>query len=333
MRISGDKKVSRKEIAQAAGVSDAMVSFALSNTSKVKIKDATRKKILTIAEKMGYMPNFMGRALVERRSYNIGILVPEILMSEIILHYHNMINGVAQAINETDYCISIFFGANEKYYRTIKEGRVDGIIIIESRFNDKYIKNTIDIGLPTIILNIDYPVDTTQKVNCIRPDHAGFVSEAFEYFISSGCKKILSINNYTACSPNMTLLESFNNECQKQAPKGIQGTTIIPDEVNIKEQFRNIFTSQTNWDAIIIDGADYNIELCEIAKQLKLKPGIDFKLFTSNTVECNLCTGPLYIQPSKKMGTKACNVIMHMLESDCTNKKILLPYEKYQGEN
>ena len=51
MKVSNGKNVSRREVAVAAGVSDAMVSYAFSTTTKVKIKDSTRERIKKIAER------------------------------------------------------------------------------------------------------------------------------------------------------------------------------------------------------------------------------------------------------------------------------------------
>lgn len=321
------KKISRKEIAEAAGVSDAMVSYALSDTSKVKIKAETRERIRRIAEEKGYMPNFIGRALVNRQSYNIGLLMPAKCVSAISLHYLYMLHGLSNAINDTEYCLSTFFGANDKYYHKIMEGRVDGIVIMDSGFDKSYVEKTINIGLPTVIMNLDYDIKDFSRTACIRPDHENFISLAFEYFISYNCKKILYINNPSLCSPTLLLHESFNRECEKHASEGVIGTTLTPAE-NFSQQVENIFLSEQKWDAFLINGQNYCIELCRTAEKLGLIPEKDFKIFTSNSCRIELCNGPLYVHAAEKIGEMAWDILYSMLNGKGKGAKILVPYEK-----
>jgi len=326
-----NKKISRKDIAEAAGVSDAMVSYALSDNSKVKIKAETREKIRRIAKEKGYMPNFIGRALVNRQSYNIGLLMPEKCVSSITLYYIYLLHSISGAINDTDYCLSMFFGANEKYYHKIMEGRVDGIIIIDSGFNKDYVEKTINIGLPTVIVNLDYDIKDFSRTACIRPDHEQFISDAFRYFIDKGCRKILYINNPMQCSPTLLLHEAFNRECEKYVSAGVIGTTLSPSE-NFPRQIENIFLSGQKWDAFLINGYNSNIEFCRVAKKLNLILEKDFKIFTSHSCKCDPCEGPLYVQASEKIGKMAWDILYSMLNGKAKGSKILVPYEKIENE-
>ena len=64
--------VSMKDIAQRCGVSVATVSKALNGQQD--IGEDTRRRICTVAEKMGYMTNSAARALKTNRTYNLGVL-------------------------------------------------------------------------------------------------------------------------------------------------------------------------------------------------------------------------------------------------------------------
>ena len=72
--------VSMKDIAAACGVSVATVSKALNNHSD--IGEETKQHIKEVARQMGYSPNALARALKTNRTYNIGVLfVDEVLSS------------------------------------------------------------------------------------------------------------------------------------------------------------------------------------------------------------------------------------------------------------
>jgi DNA-binding LacI/PurR family transcriptional regulator len=69
--------VTLSEIAQVAGVSVSTVSRAL-NRSDYSVREATRNRILKIADDLNYKPNLNARGLRRNRSYAIGIIADNI---------------------------------------------------------------------------------------------------------------------------------------------------------------------------------------------------------------------------------------------------------------
>src|SRR5215216_7119247 len=69
--------VTLEQLAQAAGVSVATTSRAL-NDSKHAVNEKTRKRILTLAKKMGYRPNLVARSLKTDQTRTIGIIIDDI---------------------------------------------------------------------------------------------------------------------------------------------------------------------------------------------------------------------------------------------------------------
>lgn len=66
--------VTMKDIAQAAHVSTATVSYILNNVKTQKISEQTRARVLDLCEKMGYLPNLTARTLASRKSGLVGVL-------------------------------------------------------------------------------------------------------------------------------------------------------------------------------------------------------------------------------------------------------------------
>jgi LacI family transcriptional regulator len=69
-------KMTVTEIAKQAGVSIGTVDRVIHNRGRVSEK--TRKKIEIIIEESGYQPNALARHLKMKKSYRIGVLIPEI---------------------------------------------------------------------------------------------------------------------------------------------------------------------------------------------------------------------------------------------------------------
>ncbi|WP_075604119.1 substrate-binding domain-containing protein [Saccharicrinis aurantiacus] len=70
-------KVRIKDIAKEAGVSIGTVDRVLHKRGEVK--EATKKKVLKIAEKLNYKPNIAARVLKSSTSYKIAIMLPKAL--------------------------------------------------------------------------------------------------------------------------------------------------------------------------------------------------------------------------------------------------------------
>ena len=65
-----------KDIARDLGVSSMTVSKALRN--QFDISEKTRKRVIKRAEELGYQPNLVARGLVTRRTYMIGMVIPDL---------------------------------------------------------------------------------------------------------------------------------------------------------------------------------------------------------------------------------------------------------------
>src|SRR5699024_6758751 len=74
---SGGRRPTSKDVAAAAGVSRSAVSFAFNDPGR--ISEATRERILGIAQEMGYTPNPLARMLKAGQTQSLGVLLPQAL--------------------------------------------------------------------------------------------------------------------------------------------------------------------------------------------------------------------------------------------------------------
>ena len=78
--MSSLKKISLKDIAEAAGVSTALVSFVLNGKKKeYRVGEETaHQRILKIANEMNYQPNLAAKSLRSGKTKTIGLVVSDI---------------------------------------------------------------------------------------------------------------------------------------------------------------------------------------------------------------------------------------------------------------
>src|SRR6201996_2230476 len=117
------------DIAKRAQVSIAAVSIALNKGESTRVSAERRKKILRIAEEMGYVPNELARALAERRTRLLGLVVPlrdPIFFNQFIAQ---ALSGIQSTLMRRGYNLLVFSPSG-------KPGRATRDQILESRFTD-----------------------------------------------------------------------------------------------------------------------------------------------------------------------------------------------------
>jgi len=98
-------KVTRSEVAKAAGTSVAVVSYVINNGPR-PVAEATRQRVLEAIKATGYRPNAAARALASGNTKTFGLVVPNIgnpfvasmahvLLQESMNHGHVMLLGDA----------------------------------------------------------------------------------------------------------------------------------------------------------------------------------------------------------------------------------------------
>ena len=119
------------EIAEEVGVSRATVSYVLNGREDQSISPATRRAVAEVAERLGYRPNRLARAMVTARTHTFGAVVTRLPGT---WHAH-----LVEAIEDTAYqhdC-SVLLGCSHwnpvrerRLVETFLEYRVDGVLVL-----------------------------------------------------------------------------------------------------------------------------------------------------------------------------------------------------------
>lgn len=181
--------ISIKNVAKELGVSISTVSRAFND--KYDIKKETRDRILKKAEEMGYYPNPIAKKLQQKKTFNIGVVVPE---------FHNaffpdVICGIQDILIPLGYQILIM-QSNENAetelsnVKTLYENMVDGLIISFSAHthNSTYYKKLIDSGFP--IIQFNRVIDKLKTSKIVFDDYT-WAHFATEHLILQGYKEFI----------------------------------------------------------------------------------------------------------------------------------------------
>ena len=123
--------VTIKDVAKAAGVSAATVSYVLSQKSNQTISEDTKKRVMQAVKDLGYVPNSTAKTLKSHRTSCIGIAIDKALT---IPRYGETVQGIRTYLEENHYT-SLLLPCSEEgglplYLSAYFENKVDGIIYI-----------------------------------------------------------------------------------------------------------------------------------------------------------------------------------------------------------
>jgi DNA-binding LacI/PurR family transcriptional regulator len=146
------RRITIKDIAKAANLTPSSVSRALNNHPRMSRE--TKEKVLKIAQKMGYSPNFLARGLVGKKSNLIGLLVYDFRNP----FYAELTRFIQDATQELGYWVIQASTdddpekADSLIDSMIKMG-VGGIIFASCKLQDKTVEKLIDDGFPVVLVN------------------------------------------------------------------------------------------------------------------------------------------------------------------------------------
>ena len=185
------KYITIKDVAKKLNTSVSTVSRAFNNKSDINAN--TKELILKTAKDMGYRQNRMAKNLVQKRSFNIGIVVPEFVNS----FFPEVIIGAQEVLFEKGYQVLIT-QSNECYttelknVQSLENSMVDGLLISLSSETDNidYYQDLVNSGFPIIFFNRTYKEIKASKVLFNDYKWAMF---ATEHLIRQGYKNIFHL--------------------------------------------------------------------------------------------------------------------------------------------
>ncbi|WP_026477536.1 LacI family DNA-binding transcriptional regulator [Alkaliphilus transvaalensis] len=149
-------KVTIRDVARLAEVSPSTVSRALKNSSL--ISQSTKDRIINAANELGYHPNEIARSLAKQSSYTLGLVLP-VTAEESLENpfFTRFILGVTSYLESQDYSLLLSSAKNEsnelqQIQRTAYSKRVDGIILLNIRDQDKNIAFLKEKQFPFVVV-------------------------------------------------------------------------------------------------------------------------------------------------------------------------------------
>ena len=137
----------RKDVADLAGVSETVVSYVINNNRYVA--PDKRERVLKAIEDLKYRPSSIARAM-KGKGVNAILFICDNMTNE---HFGKIVDEMDRLAYDRNYLISLIRGRNdERFVNQVLSHPFDGIVISSADFDEKYVLQLIDSGIPVVLL-------------------------------------------------------------------------------------------------------------------------------------------------------------------------------------
>jgi DNA-binding LacI/PurR family transcriptional regulator len=182
--------ITLEDIAKAAGVAASTVSRALTNDEH-PLSDKTRKRIVKLAQEMGYKPNASARSLRTQKTHLIAVMIPYLMDPFFPL----LIRSAQQVLEKEGYHLLIYDtdhspNREKTFIDVLLTRQVDGAILITSYLNDAAVEEILKAG---VCVSTDATWLTESGVDVVCEDQVDTAKKAVNHLLELGHRRIAHI--------------------------------------------------------------------------------------------------------------------------------------------
>ncbi len=185
-----NKRVTSKDVAKLAGVSQSTVSRVFNPNSDREVKAEIKEAVLEAGRKLGYKPNIIARGLVSRKTNMVGVVVA----NPIGPFYSKIINGLTAKLQQNGAQPLVFTLEEQEDIQDIidkvMQYQVDGVVITSSALSVEMADKFTGKHLPTVLFNV---YKKYNDISCIYSDNMESGRMAAKLLVDTGHKNIAYI--------------------------------------------------------------------------------------------------------------------------------------------
>jgi len=181
-----DARVTIRDVARESGVALSTVSNALQG--KPHVSGETRRLVQEVAERLGYRPSTVARALRMQRSFSIGVLMADIANPT----FPEILRGIEDTLS-ADQCalfLSNTDGSVERqaqYMRHMLDRQVDGFVMVSQHMDEAEVQALLE-GAPPVVLV--HRRSRLREMDYVGLDNADSMRQAVCYLAGLGHHRI-----------------------------------------------------------------------------------------------------------------------------------------------
>lgn len=317
-------KITISEIARRAGVSKTAVSFAFNYPER--LSEDTLRRILAVADEVGYAPDPVASNLKTRRTGCIGILVPQpIPIMTRNPYLLTFIEGVGEVCHESGMSLMLVPPLKGNLRRAIVRAAVDGFLTLGLETFRGTMVVLQQRGVPFVMVDSD----PTPDIPCVNIDDAAGAHAAMSYALARGHRDIAIFGIRSGHHGDYhkyagTLQRRIEGYARALAEHGlsledphIQLHECECDAAGGYEGLHALWQSRWHPTAIVAMADVIAIGVMQAARELELRIPDDLSLIGYDDIEASRLTCPALTtihQPTVEKGRAAAQLLLQRIE-------------------
>jgi LacI family transcriptional regulator len=202
------RRVTLRDVAEQAGVHPSTASRAINERTRSLVDDQTVDRVLRAADRLGYRPDTLARALKTNRTLTVGMLLPDLTNPL----FPPIVRGIEDGLGGAEYTVILANTDNDAekervVLRALLGRRIDGLILATAqREATPTIRELIAARLPIVLVN--RTMDDESVPSVLGDDRQG-IRLAVEHLVGLGHTRIAHVGGPQATSTGLTRHDSF----------------------------------------------------------------------------------------------------------------------------
>ena len=303
-------RITAQQLADKLGISAMTVSRALNNRPYVDPK--TRKRVIEAAKRLGYSPDLIAKSLAIRKSYTIGVVVPEITHS----FFPEAIRGIEEVTYSQGYHLILAHSAESvdrerDAIQTLESKRVDGILIstAQNASDFSHYKQLVEKGIALVFFD---RCVWGIGASCVGIDDEESARQITKHLLDHGYKRIAHLSGPPRISISKARLRGYR-KAMKESGYPIAEELIVESGLHenggYEAMVRILDLPIKKWPRAVVainDPAAFGAIRAIMERGLRIPEDIAIVGF-SDDIRAGLLTPPLTTvrQPAFEVGRKA----------------------------
>ncbi|WGW03450.1 LacI family DNA-binding transcriptional regulator [Tropicibacter oceani] len=307
-------KVTSAEVARLAGVSQSAVSRVFTPGASASKK--TVQKVREAADKLGYRPNVLARAMVSGKSRIIGLVVAYLENQ----FYPVALELLSNALQARGYHILIFTAPNstdgiDGVMQDLMDYQVDGIIAASVSMSSDLARRARQAGIPVVLFNRGQ--DGPGLSNVTSANHAGGRRVA-QFLLAGGHRRIAHVAGWQGSSTGRDRQAGFLSAMDEAGQRPFALVDGMYNRKVAAQSTRLLCSGSARPDAIFVGNDHMAFAVIDTLRAMRLEPGQDISVVGYDDVPM-ACWGAYDLttlrQPVNRMVDATVSILLDQIET------------------
>lgn len=324
--------INLKELAAELKLSPSTVSRALNDSYEISVE--TKKKVISMAEKLNYQPNPFARSLRENKSKTIAVVIPERINN----FFAQVIDGIEGIMQQHGYHLLVYnthedVDKEKKIISLLLNGRADAIVMsVSSQTSEvSHLERLHERGVPLIFFDrICSGIPTTKFIT--NDYESSF--DATKHLLQQGCRKIAFLMLGKELSITKERHRGYADALKEAGlePDPSFNITCSQDEDTNIELIRDLLLSGNRPDGIFSSVEKLALSTYQAIKRTNIRIPEDLKIVSFSNMNIAGLLNPsltTVTQPAFTIGEECAKLLIRKLtrpkQPDLLNQIITVP--------